>query len=516
MTVTERVRELGLLRAAGATRRQVGRFVLAPGDRPRRSPARSSALVVGRRPRRAHGRLRPDDRLDPVRAGRHSRSRRRSSAIAIGLVRHAGGLARARPPGRARSRRSRRSRRGSTRRAAQRARLRWLVAVFVAVGVAGLLVWPRDAGLARPRPSRRPSTRSCSSSSLPRRSCSAPLARLAGLPFARLFRLEERLARAALARDRSRTALTVGALTVGLAMIVAIGGVAGQARAAAARLARRGDPGRRDRHLDPPDRSRRRGTRSTSSAAVDGVAPGEPDRDLRGRQRRRPDRRRGRRRHGPRSPTAGCGSSPATGDGAWPRSTRGGATVAAAGARRRGWASASAASSRSRRGRRRPLDLRVVGDRRADAAGSRRRVDARRLERRDDALGVAGADVFAVRYAAGSRGRRAAGARARPRAASPSSRIRSTGSRAPSTPRSGASSALFDALGDHRRDRRGPRDRQHPDDERPRAGPRDRRAARGRDDDPPGAADRSSSRPASSGSAGAVLGILTGHRRRAP
>ena len=48
-----------------------------------------------------------------------------------------------------------------------------------------------------------------------------------------MFRLEERLARAALARDRSRTALTVGALTAGLAMIVAIGGVAVQSRSAA-------------------------------------------------------------------------------------------------------------------------------------------------------------------------------------------------------------------------------------------------------------------------------------------
>jgi putative ABC transport system permease protein len=60
-----------------------------------------------------------------------------------------------------------------------------------------------------------------------------PLARIAGVPF-RGLRVEERLARAALARDRSRTALTVGALTMGLAMIVAIGGVAGSSRAAAA------------------------------------------------------------------------------------------------------------------------------------------------------------------------------------------------------------------------------------------------------------------------------------------
>jgi putative ABC transport system permease protein len=116
--------------------------------------------------------------------------------------------------------------------AAQRARLRWLVGVFVAVGIAGLLIWPRDAGLG----------------GLIRAGVvyalllgvvlASPyllggLARLAGLPFAGVLRLEERLARAALARDRSRTALTVGALTAGLAMIVAIGGVANQSRSAA-------------------------------------------------------------------------------------------------------------------------------------------------------------------------------------------------------------------------------------------------------------------------------------------
>ncbi len=57
--------------------------------------------------------------------------------------------------------------------------------------------------------------------------------RVAGLPFLALTRLEERLARASLLRDRSRAALTVGALTIGLAMIVALGGVAQHARSAA-------------------------------------------------------------------------------------------------------------------------------------------------------------------------------------------------------------------------------------------------------------------------------------------
>ncbi len=60
-----------------------------------------------------------------------------------------------------------------------------------------------------------------------------PLGRIVGVPFAALFRLEERLARAAIGRDRSRTTLTVGALVVGLAMVVGLGTVAANARVAA-------------------------------------------------------------------------------------------------------------------------------------------------------------------------------------------------------------------------------------------------------------------------------------------
>src|SRR5207247_892342 len=57
--------------------------------------------------------------------------------------------------------------------------------------------------------------------------------RLAGLPFRSFLRVEERLARASIIRDRSRTTLTVGALAIGLAMVVAVGGVAHQSRLAA-------------------------------------------------------------------------------------------------------------------------------------------------------------------------------------------------------------------------------------------------------------------------------------------
>jgi putative ABC transport system permease protein len=56
-----------------------------------------------------------------------------------------------------------------------------------------------------------------------------PLLRVAGIPF-RIFRNEERLARSSLARDPSRTALTAGALVVGLAMVVALGTAAQDVR----------------------------------------------------------------------------------------------------------------------------------------------------------------------------------------------------------------------------------------------------------------------------------------------
>ncbi|HXG40729.1 MAG TPA: FtsX-like permease family protein, partial [Candidatus Limnocylindrales bacterium] len=59
-----------------------------------------------------------------------------------------------------------------------------------------------------------------------------PLGVLAGVLLRGPLRTEERLARGALVRDASRTALTVGALAIGLAMIVAIRTVADTARAA--------------------------------------------------------------------------------------------------------------------------------------------------------------------------------------------------------------------------------------------------------------------------------------------
>jgi putative ABC transport system permease protein len=113
--------------------------------------------------------------------------------------------------------------------AVRRARLRWLAAVFVAIALVGLLVAPRGAGVV-------PALLVYAillGGTLLIPFVLPGMARVAGVPFALAFRFEERLARAAVVRDPSRTALTLGALTIGLAMIVALGGVGQHARAAA-------------------------------------------------------------------------------------------------------------------------------------------------------------------------------------------------------------------------------------------------------------------------------------------
>lgn len=230
MTVSERVRELGLLRAAGATRRQLTGFVLA------------QAIVLG-----VLGALLglvagfvlaelmaidlravqaiPFERVDPSVA-----SIAVVVAVAIGVT-----IAAAVEPARRASSippvEALRDRIDPI--AARRARLRWLVAVFVVVGAAGLLAWPRDAGLGG-------LVRSAVVylvlflAILVAPVVVAVFGRLAGIPFRGVLRVEERLARASIVRDRSRTTLTVGALATGLAMVVAVGAVAHQSRLAAA------------------------------------------------------------------------------------------------------------------------------------------------------------------------------------------------------------------------------------------------------------------------------------------
>jgi putative ABC transport system permease protein len=229
MTVTERVRELGLLRAAGATRRQLVAFVAV------------QAVVLGilggllglvagfvlaelmAADLRSIASI-PFERVDPSLV----------SIVAVVLIGLGVTIAAAIEPA---------SRAGSIPpvealrdridpSTARRARLGWLVGVFVVDGIAGLLAWPHDAGgvgLARSGLVYLVPFGAVLASPV----VVGALGRLAGLPFRGVLRVEERLARASIVRDRSRTTLTVGALAIGLAMVVAVGGVAHESRLAA-------------------------------------------------------------------------------------------------------------------------------------------------------------------------------------------------------------------------------------------------------------------------------------------
>jgi len=229
MTVSERVRELGLLRAAGATRGQLVGFVIAQAIALGLAGAvigLAVGLVLGELMAadvRSIGSI-PFERVDPSLASV-------IAVVAIGLgVTIAASLEPARRAGSISPVEALRERLEPA--SSRRARLRWLVAVFVAVGLAGLIVWPRDAGFAG-------LVRSAAVylvlflAVLAAPAVLGALGRVAGLPFRFLFRLEERLARASIVRDRSRTTLTVGALAIALAMVVAVGEVAHQSRLAA-------------------------------------------------------------------------------------------------------------------------------------------------------------------------------------------------------------------------------------------------------------------------------------------
>jgi len=223
-----------------------------------------------------------------------------------------------------------------------------------------------------------------------------PLAGLAGLPF-RGLRLEERLARAALARDRSRTALTVGALTMGLAMIVAIGGTAGSSRAEAAAWLAEVIPGDelvtsiRPVALDEDA--------PTELAAVDGVARVSPIAIFEVA------------RDGIRTDAAAVSGADMLADGrlslvagdratALPALDAGGATILPRSLADRLHLGVGGTLTLALGGGQQ-LDLRIVGV--ADRTLPGRAGEAILVGWSDatDKLGVAGADVFAIRYAPG-------------------------------------------------------------------------------------------------------------------
>ena len=230
MTVTERIREVGLLRAAGATRRQVAGIVLAQalvlgivGSAIGIAIGLGLAAVMVAYVRSIASV--PIDGLSVPLVGI-------LLAIVVGVaVTIAAALEPAIRAGRVSPIEALRARPADLAAGGQ-ARLRWLVVVFAVVAVAGSFAWP--AGAAAGSPVRALVVYAILLGAtvltpfiLP------PLARIAGIPFGWILRTEERLARGVALRDPSRTALTVGALLVGLAMVVAVGDVAQNARRSA-------------------------------------------------------------------------------------------------------------------------------------------------------------------------------------------------------------------------------------------------------------------------------------------
>ena len=229
MTVVERVRELGLLRAAGASRRQLTSYILVQATA---IGIAGSVLGIALGAALAAGIAAWVRTVGSVVLGAPVVTPGDAlAAFAIGLVvTLAAAIEPARRAGRISPVEALKARLDPP--AARRARLRWLIAVFALVGIAGLLIWPRGAGeAALVRALLVYAVLLVVALAVP--FILPAMARVAGLPFALLVRFEERLARASLLRDRARAALTVGALTIGLAMIVALGGVGQNARIAA-------------------------------------------------------------------------------------------------------------------------------------------------------------------------------------------------------------------------------------------------------------------------------------------
>ncbi len=222
MTVTERFREVALLRAAGATRGQVVGVVLR----------QALALgVVGAALGLGLGILLAALLAGVVRAaiGLPALLAVSPAGLALaGVVSLAVTLAAALEPalraGRVPPVEALRSR--ADQRRGRRAWAWWLIGVAVVVAIAAVLLGPGLDGATR---------QLVAYGSLVVLALLSPvvaplLGRLVGIPFAAFAPMEERLARGALARDPGRTGMTVGALAVALTLVVALATVATDAR----------------------------------------------------------------------------------------------------------------------------------------------------------------------------------------------------------------------------------------------------------------------------------------------
>jgi putative ABC transport system permease protein len=229
MTVGERAREVGLLRAAGATRGQVARFVFTGalvlgilGSGIGLLFGTALALLMADAVSLATNLSATVPGIDPG-----------GSAVAaiigvaitlLAAIEPAVRAARISPIEALRARIDSPN--------VSRERFGWIAAIFIVVAALALAAWPpalASAGAQRALAVYFVLLLATMLSPLLLR----PLARILGAPVGLMMRLEERLARGSLARDRSRTALTLSSLVVGLGMVVALGWSAQAARASA-------------------------------------------------------------------------------------------------------------------------------------------------------------------------------------------------------------------------------------------------------------------------------------------
>ena len=229
MTVGERAREVGLLRAAGATRGQISRFVFSgalllgvTGSLLGVALGAGLAFLMAGAVSQATGLTAAIDGFDVSGA-------LAGAAVGIGVsvlaaIEPALNAAQISPVEALRARFDIPD--------VRRARLSWIAFIFLVVAAIAMIAWP-------PAVASSGADRAFAvygvllAATLASPFLLRPLARLLGMPVMLILRLEERLARISLGRDRSRTALTLGSLVIGLAMIVALAWSAQAARAAA-------------------------------------------------------------------------------------------------------------------------------------------------------------------------------------------------------------------------------------------------------------------------------------------
>jgi putative ABC transport system permease protein len=229
MTVGERAREVGLLRAAGATRGQLSWFVFSGalllgivGAAIGVGLGAAMAMLMAGAVSDATGLTASIRDLD-VSGGLTA------AVVGIGItilaaIEPALAAARISPLEALRNRYDLPN--------VRRGRLSWIGFIFLVVAALAMLAWPpviASEGTQRALAVYGVLLAATLASPFVLR----PLAAIVGLPLLLVMRIEERLARGSLARDRSRTTLTLGSLVIGLAMVVALGWSAQAARASA-------------------------------------------------------------------------------------------------------------------------------------------------------------------------------------------------------------------------------------------------------------------------------------------